>query len=247
MSTKLLRLYHISDDKLMTYAGLFRAQYIKYKMFFTSFNSVTFHETYEDNTLGKATEEAKETMSDAFIVKLQRKETVDKEKAEKRLIHLLKVLNFHVVECFASSPVILEQFRLTSLSKMARNTDGFIGYAKDVLARVEKHKAALLASGMKEELIGNTTHAYNDLDDQRREQLQTIRDRPGITQDRIEKMNTVWSELVKINKAAELIFFSNPEIQKLFELPRGTQSITVDPVEATENSETEQPEEELVA
>lgn len=73
---------------------------------------------------------------------------------------------------------------------------------------------------MSEEGIARIEQSFEDLDLQRREQIEKIKARPSVTQDRIEKVNDLWRELVKIHKAAEILFFDNPEIRDLFKLPK---------------------------
>lgn len=220
MSTKISRLYSVSDDKLTVFAGVTCDHYIKYQASFSSFNDVVFHADYHDGTLSVKLNAAKETISDAFIVKGQAKETADVSDAKDALLRPMKILSFVVNTRFENEPVILQEFMLSQLMTKSYSIDTLIGLTKDVLNTVEKYKAELIEGGLKAELIDIIKRACKELDDQRREQIEVIKSRPGITHERIEKMNALWKELVKINKAADIIFEDHPEVKCLFDLPK---------------------------
>lgn len=220
MSNNISRLYNVKDDKLTILAGVTLDHYVKHQEKFTAFNAVVFPADFHEVVLKVKLSAAQNTLSDAFVVKSQAKETADVQEAKKKLLKPMRELAFVVETCFAHEPLILNAFMLDLLHSKAQNIDGLIGYTKDVLNMVEKHKTALLAQGMKESLPTDIEEAQKNLDMQRREQIEVIKSRPAITQERIEKMNDLWRELVKINKAASVIFDEHPETLALFELPR---------------------------
>lgn len=222
MSSRLFRQYSLKDEKLTVLAGVTRDHYIKYQASFSSFNDVVFPEDYHDVTLAEKLTAAKTTMSDAFIVKGQAKETADVEEAKSALLKPMKVLAFVVETRFEQDPVILNEFMLNQLNSKSQNADTLIAFTKDALITVEKYNDELIESGMKPDLVDIIQQACDKLDDQRREQIEVIRSRPGITHERIEKMNDLWKELVKINKAADIIFEEQPEVKALFDLPKAS-------------------------
>lgn len=241
MKKNVNRMYKIKDDKLLVLAAVARDYYIQYKMFFNSFNKVMFTEEYQDSVLGVKISEANATMSDAFIVKTQAKETADVEKAKMALLRLLKILRLIVKDRFDNKTEVLNEFLLANLSTIAQNADSLIAFTKDALVRVDKYKTELMESGLDDTLLTNINNALEDLDSQRREQVEVIRSRPGITQDRINKMNALWKELVKLNESAEVIFEENPEVRVLFDLPKapksGSSTEEEEQVEDTDQSE----------
>lgn len=224
MKTDSRRLSKVKDDTLITLAGVTHAHYIKYKMFFTDFNNIVFPEGYEDRVLATKIDAAQCTISDAFILKSQAKETADVESARRTLLKELRVLAFYVDNSFEGNAVVLKEFLLKRVGKKYRNVDALIGFTKDTLNKVTKYKTELFKNGLHDELIERISAACDTLDVKRREQVEVIRSRPKITQDRREKVNALWKELTKIHKAAKLIFADNPEISSLFDLPRGTRS-----------------------
>lgn len=222
MNTKTVRLYSMSDDKLTVFAGVTRDHYIKYQASFSSFNDVVFPADYHDVTLAGKLDAARATMSDAFIVKSQAKETADVKDAVKKLLRPMKKLRFIVETRFEDNPVILKEFLLTQLISKSYSADALIGFTKDTLNTVEKYRDTLTESGLKQELVDSINQACTTLDAQRREQIERIKSRPGITHDRIKKMNDLWRELVTINRAAAVIFEEHPEVKRLFDLPQVT-------------------------
>lgn len=220
MSSNTVRLFKVNDDKVITLAGVARSHYMKYKEYFTDFNPTIFFEEYEHTTLAAAITSAQDTLSDSFYVKRQMKETDGMQKAMKLLKRELKKLSFCVLDQFRNVPGVLEEFKLNGFASKYRKADLLIGFTKDVLMTIDKYKADLQKSGLTDEEIAKIEQRCENLDRQRREQIEVINARPRLTQDRIEKMNALWLELVKINMAAEFIFDDNPEIQKLFALPK---------------------------
>lgn len=220
MSSNTIRSFNVKDDTLITLAGVARSHYLKYKMFFTGFNPAIFTEGYEDEILARMIDEAHATTSDEFFVSHQAKETDTVQKAKKSLLRELKILSFCVMDQYRDDPVVLNEFQLDNLSRKSRNVDTFIGFAKDVLVTADTYKEGLLKSGMTAEGLVRIANAGDTLDFHRREQVEMMKSRPGVTQDRIEKVNALWRELSKMSKAANIIFFNNPEISALFALPR---------------------------
>ncbi len=222
MNTKSVRLYGFSDDKLTVFAGVARDHYIKYQTSFNHFNKAVFPVDYQDRTLASKLDTARAIMSDAFILKSQAKETADVKLAIKKLLKPMKALSFIVETRFEEQPVILKEFLLTQLISKSYSADTLISFTKDTLNTIEKHREKLSESGLSQELVDTINQDCITLDQQRREQIETIKARPGITHDRIEKMNDLWKELLSINKAADVIFENQPEVKKLFELPHVT-------------------------
>lgn len=228
MSSRIYRSYSMKDDKLIILVGVARDHYIKYKASFNSFNDVIFPPDYEDVVLGKKLLEAKEILSDAFVVKRQAKETADVQEAIKKLLRPMKILAFIVNTHFARNSVVLDEFMLNRLHTKAQSVDTLIGFTKDALNTVEKYQDELVESGLKPELVTIIKEACASLDKERRQQIKIIKTRPGLTQERVEKMNDIWQELVKLSRAANVIFEDHPQVKVLFDLPRVTRYCSVE-------------------
>lgn len=239
MSTTERRKSTINDDALITLAGVIRSHYIKYKMFFTSFDSVNYTENYEDTVLAASTTEAKGVLSDDFFVQGQAKETNDMINATSDLHRALGVLHYYVKIRFGENKAILREILLPKKGKKYRNADFLIGYTKDTLVKVEKYKVELVQAGLTDAIIENIENASNVLDNQRREQVEVIHSRSVTTNDRIEKINKLWKELKKLEAAARIVFFNNPEIRDLFELPKSKRKKATETEVAQEETITE--------
>ncbi len=213
------RQFHLSDDQLIVHVGVVKDSFVKHHSSFTEFNDFKYHPEYPAD-LEAGIKTAKNTMSDAFIVKAQAKETADVQDVSKALEKSLRILSFNVRGAFENSNSILKEFRLSAISEFTNNPDTFIGFTKDVLGVVNKYKPELLAVGMKEELISTIETQLVELDKQRREQMEAIQARPVLTKDRIDTMNNLWKHLVELRDASDIVFDENPEIRALFALPK---------------------------
>ncbi len=221
MAQQTNRQYHLADDQLIVHLGLAKDNFTKHHSSFAEFNSVLFHPAYPSDLEASITA-AKNTVSDAFIVKAQAKETADVKEISKVLEKSLRMLSFNVRAAFEDTPSILKEFRLTAISEFTINPDTFIGFGKDVLGVVNKYKVELLEVGMKEDLITTIQAQLRELDKQRREQMEAIQARPVLTKDRIDTMNNLWKHLVDLRDASDIVFDESPEIRALFALPKHT-------------------------
>ncbi len=215
----------LTDDKLIVHAGVIKDYFMQHHLSFTEFNSVHFHPEYHNEMAIKITS-AEKTMSDAFILKTQAKETAKVNDHKKSLLKSLGQIDFIVNIIFANNKTVKNEFRLNKRTEFSSNSDKFIGYAKDVLVMIENYKEDLLAGGLREEIITDIVIEIQDLDAQRRIQIETIQSRPLFTKERIEKMNDLWKQLGEIKTAASFVFEDQPELRSLFDLPKASSKST---------------------
>lgn len=239
MSSTTFRKSKMNDDAFLTLADAIRTSFIEYKMFFTTFDGKRFTEDYADRVLATLIATSRDTMSDEFFVTSQAKETAEKDAAMKRLRQALKPLEYYVNKRFAGDQALLDEFLLYKAGTGYRNADTLIGFTSDTLVKVAKYKSELYDEGVTDAIIATIESARDDLNTQRREQVEVIRARKVKTKARIENINRLWKELSNMQDAARVLFFDNPEIRELFELPKGKRSKAIEPEEAQEEQPTE--------
>lgn len=223
MDNKGQRLYNVKDDQLIIHSEVIRDRYLKYEPHFKTFNDVKFNDEYHAGIDAKITT-ASNTMSDAFIVKTQAKETAEVSQASTKLLSSLEGLCFIIKSAFAGNEIVLNEMRIKELKSIARNPDSFIIFTQDLFVKVEKYKEKLIPEGLKDEHLTTIKEDLAELNKQRREQIDAIQSRPAITQDRIVKMNDLWRKLVELRDASNIVFKDQPEIQALFALPKSNGS-----------------------
>ncbi len=219
------RQFQLSDDQLIVHTGVVRENFIRHNGAFAELNDIKFHPEYHTD-IATTISLAKNTVSDAFNLKAQAKETADVKAVSKALEKSLRKLAFNVKSRFEDQKSIQKEFRLSAISDFTTNADTFIGYIKDVLGVVNKYQAELLEEGMKEELIATIENQLNDLNKQRREQIEAIQARPVLTKNRIDTMNALWKHLVDMRDASDIVFDEQPEIRALFALPKHNSRIS---------------------
>jgi hypothetical protein len=219
VSYKNNRDFVVKDDIVIVHAGVTLNNYVTHQTRFEEFNPVKFSIEFVAN-YGLSVTAAENTMSDGFILQSQAKETSDVDGGKKVCITLLRKLEYFVDDAFAGDEKIISKFRLSKTKIFAGKTDIFIGFIKDVLVTVAEYEADLILKGLTRELIMELKDALDNLDTQRREQIEAIQSRPLHTKNRIDKMNDLWQQLVSLDKASSFVFATEPEIKKLFDLPR---------------------------
>ncbi len=91
----------------------------------------------------------------------------------------------------------------------------------DTLAEtVTNYRPQLLTAGAKEMFLEGILGLANSIHNERIEQVNIKKARPVITQERTQKLNTVWGIMETIDKAAQYIFTDNPAKLKMYSLPR---------------------------
>jgi hypothetical protein len=219
VSYKNNRDFLVKDDVVIVHAGVTRNNYVTHQARFEEFNPIKFSIEFVAN-YGLSVTAAENTMSDAFILQSQAKETSDVDKGKKVCVTLLGKIEYFVDDAFVDDPKIVSKFRLSNTKTFAEKTDIFIGFIKDVMVTVGEYEADLILKGLTRELIMELKDALDNLDTQRREQIEAIQSRPLHTKNRIDKMNDLWQQLVSLDKASSFVFPTEPEIKKLFDLPR---------------------------
>lgn len=219
MSAKIRKMYRIKQESLPIQAGVRGESFTKYQSRFTEFHPSAFPVDYVARVLTPKITAVQEVLSDEFVVAGQAKETMDMKDAVHALVKELRSLGFTVKLVFGGNAVVMEKFLLNKLSVKARNPDTLLTFTKDLLTTVEEFNSALLDGGMKEDCVEKIRQAYKALDKVRREQIDLIKARPSLTQQRILLLNELWKELQMLHNASKIIFEDERVIKKLFDLP----------------------------
>ncbi len=209
----------LRDDKLIIHTSVIKDHFMSHESHFNGFNSAIFHDTYHDEFQIKISD-AQNTMSDAFILKSQARHTSKVESMKEELSQELHTINFVVNRTFTNDKAIVNEFRLNKTAEMSKNIDSFIGFSKDVHLMVGNYATELALEGLTTEKVDFFLSKINELDKQRRLQVEAIHTRPIHTKDRIQKMNILWKQLWELRDASEIIFANEPEIKALFALPK---------------------------
>ncbi len=211
----------LRDDKLIIHTSVVKEHYITHNAAFYEFNDTIFHTTYSDDIQSKITL-AQKTMSDAFILKRQARQTSIVEEHKNSLVRELNTVEFNVKRTFPNDPSIVNEFRLNKISEIAKNIDSLIGFSKDVHVMVQNYQEELTSEGYSNQKAVVLKNKIEELDKHRRVQVEAMHTRPLHTKDRITKMNILWQQLCELKEASDLIFADEEEIRSLFALPKAS-------------------------
>jgi hypothetical protein len=218
VSNQPTRNFTVKDDALVMHAALVKEYYVEHQERFIKLNVNKFGNEYP-TVIADAIGEARNTVSDAFILMAQVKESADVKDRVGSILLLHSKLSYYIKASFEDS-ITIDKFCITKTKQNSTKPDLFIGCLKDLLITIDRHMDVLTANGLRDELVTDLKNGLDDLEIQRREQKDAILSRPHHTLDRIEKMNSLWKHLTDMRDASLHIFDDRPELVSLFELPK---------------------------
>ncbi len=116
------------------------------------------------------------------------------------LIKPLDYLTDYVNKSDKEFPLTPANFGISGLKLKIRSVDpeAVIDRLNVVIQNIENHKAALMAKGMKEDLLKTFKDAKNEVYNLRLQQKQIISNRQSVVQANIDKLNKVYAQLKNI-------------------------------------------------
>ncbi len=219
MAQEVVRIFNQKDDDVVVHSSLVLEYFKEHELRFRDLSSTKYSPEFTEyftDTL----DSAESTLSDMFIRAAQVRETSELGVIKDDLVKTLNKLEFYVDEAFESDPLTANEFYLANVRDYSHHVQTFIGYTQDLLVTVISYKEKLMAVDMKPDMIANISNLLEALKKQHHEQRSAIHRRARATQDRILKMNKLWEVLVKIKEGAKYVFENEPELRKLFDLPK---------------------------
>ncbi len=211
--------YNLKDDDVVYPSSITFSNFKEYIADFVDIGPTKFTPEFVEEFEG-ALDSARSTISDSFIKSESVKHTSAIDKIKSETLGVLNKLEYHVEGAFINEEHIIKSFHLNKARDLSHHTSSFSGYLDDVVVIIIKHKEALITEGMKESVIQTLSEAINGIRKHVDLRHKVKIDRAVATQDRIRKMNHLWSFLVKLKNAAKHIFEDQPEIRALFDLPK---------------------------
>lgn len=180
-----------------------------------------------DNTFGQSTIDdlqatitaASATKRDDVVIDEQAELTTTVDENMEACKNAYKTVSYFVRKVFKNKKDIQNQFGLNDYKKVRNNHAKMIVFMRSLADTASKYQAELVAGGVNESVITSLPTLAQALFDANNNQEIFKKQRGTFTQDRIEKLNLVYDQLIPISNAARIIYADNPAQLAKYVLP----------------------------
>ncbi len=130
-----------------------------------------------------------------------------------------KTVNYFVNKAFDDNNAVKGEFRMDELHKVSGNQIGMIELMESISIALNKYAPTLLENGMSQAKIDEIIPLAEQLKAANTDQEVSKDDRPSGTQNRIESLNDLYTQLKQIGDAAPMVFEDNEAKIKAYKLP----------------------------
>jgi hypothetical protein len=184
---------------------------------FSTFDS-TFGQSTIDNLQGAITA-AEGTKTDDVIIDEQAAFTKTVDQKMDACKSAYKTVSYFVQKVYKNNKAIRNQFGLNDYKKVRNNHAKMIVFMRSLAETTNKYLAELIAGGMNENVATSLPTLKQELFDANNNQEMFKKQRGKFTQERVEKMNLLYDELLPISNAARIIYANNPAQLAKYVLP----------------------------
>jgi len=194
----LSRIFSCKDEELPVICGLVSLSFRRDRADFEA-HSALFNDEFI-NGYDQLTNEVNELVAPQAESLLKQAITKRMYETMQGLIKPLDYLTDYVNKSDKEFPLTPANFGISGLKLKIRSVDpeAVIDRLNVVIQNIENHKAALMAKGMKEDLLKTFKDAKNEVYNLRLQQKQIISNRQSVVQANIDKLNKVYAQLKNI-------------------------------------------------
>ena len=184
---------------------------------FTTYDS-TFGQPVIDNLQASITT-AEATKSDDVIIDELAELTGIVEQNMENCKEVYKTVAYFARKVYKNNKAIQNQFGLNDYKKAYNNQAKMIVFMRSLADTTAKYQADLIAGGMNENVVTSLPTIQQGLFEANNNQEMFKKQRGKFTQDRVEKMNLLYDQLLPISNAAREIYASDPAQLAKYVLP----------------------------
>lgn len=130
-----------------------------------------------------------------------------------------KTVLYFVRKVFKDDEGIKNQFGINGIEKAREDHGQMIVFMRSLTETVNQYQVDLIIGGMSEGFIASLPNLHQELLVANNNQAKFKEETARLTQDRVEKMNRLYDELLPISNAAQRIYADNPEQLTKYVLP----------------------------
>lgn len=221
------RIYYIADATMLELAKTKHGFFLEDKAKFVQFDA-DFQDPYAANYLAKISGGEQKPTDERVTDQLTdlTKTVVNKMEACRAAYQTLK---FFVEKAFPDNLPVQNEFGFDNYIKAQRSQARMILFMEEVYSVALKYKSDLLAKNYSQQQIDALLTLKQQLDTANTVQELAKGGRPTLTQDRIEKLNDVWTIMKNICKAGKIIFEKDAAKYNRYTLPAGAETENEEP------------------
>lgn len=221
MKMPIERRYNVGDAEMLASGRQFHQRVVRYITQFTALNPSLFPENYPDTVMTTITD-SELVLSDMVYKDMVSKETADVTTVMKECVEEMRFCSYYAEQVCGGKNERYNQYGYNDLDSARRSADKLQLVMRDFNGMLSRCKDELIAAGLPETRINRAQHLQLDLVREETEQENMKVERKLAKLDRVEGLNRIWDHMVEINRAAEHLFYDQPEIRELFNLPHNS-------------------------
>jgi len=209
--------FTISDGRLMEY-GTSVASFLPDDLAdFSAFDS-TFNHSFIDN-LRESMEDVRAVKSDDVVVDEQSEHTDKVREKMEQCNEAYTTVAFFVRKAFDDNRSVQNQFGMNDISEARNNQLKMIQFMQSLAKTAARYKDQLVEGGINPEVIDTLPQLSEELEDANNRQEMFKKERPGITQERVKRLNKVYHMLSYVSDIAKIIYADNPAQLNKYKMP----------------------------
>ncbi len=198
------RLYRISDSEMLEFAKVIAAQARTDLPILASFDTTLTADRI--NELEHQIAEISTVYSDNVIIDRLAQLTAEVNRIEESCISAYRKIRFFIQKAFKDNVAIQNQFGLNDYEEASRSQAKMILFMKEFALVVEEYRQNLLEAGATPQLLDSAKQLAQEYDQANQAQELFKNKRPVLTQERVNRLNHIYSEVKYICEVASFAF-----------------------------------------
>ncbi|WP_075591556.1 hypothetical protein [Labilibacter marinus] len=213
-----VRNFNVADSKLISHGGVVASALPADIEDFKAFDN-KFSETYPE-TIQAVVDEVLGLRSDNVVIDEMTELTQVVNDSLAACNTTFKTVRFFVKKAFPTNKAIQNQFGLNDITKIRANVPKMIVFMQDLDGVVQKYKTQLEASGCNGSELDKVSALAEKLRQDNINQEQFKKERGVITQERVDKMNSLYDVLKPVSEIAHIIYSDNSAKLSIYAMPK---------------------------
>ena len=214
---KLERNYKLTDANLQQFGATVGETLPQDITAFQLFDS-TFPDTYPQ-TIKDALANVQAVKTDMVVIDEMAEKTQAVYDAMAACNTAFRTVQFFVQKCFPGNAAVHNQFGFNDIRKVRNNHARMLVFMDDFIKVTTQYKTQLIEGGCSETLIDSLPELLDKLQRSNIEQEMFKKERGLITQERIEKLNELYSVLLPVSQMAQIIYADDSARMSRYRIP----------------------------
>ncbi len=144
----------------------------------------------------------------------------------KKAARMLKFLRYWVKKVYENDQASLKLFQLSKYWKVRNRQAELIAYLSALATTVAEQRSKLEVANVPADLLDSVADIAKSLKEANIAQENSKAERQADTQNRVDRLNDIYSVCVAFSNAAEFVFEENPAKRELYRVPGNSRSGT---------------------